>query len=108
MPAGSCRSTGRRDRKSTRLNSSHLGISDAVFCLEKIAAALFHVWTNGLRHGARVLSGGRPGGGDAARRRLQHPPPRRPTDREQSPLLFIAITGTPSNFSFSPPRPPHV
>src|SRR5258705_4843067 len=25
----------RRDRKSTRLNSSHLGISYAVFCLEK-------------------------------------------------------------------------
>src|SRR5882724_12708737 len=28
-------STARRDRKSTRLNSSHLGISYAVFCLKK-------------------------------------------------------------------------
>src|SRR5438045_363094 len=28
-------STGRVDRKSTRLNSSHLGISYAVFCLQK-------------------------------------------------------------------------
>src|SRR5947199_7924139 len=27
--------TGRQDRKSTRLNSSHLGISYAVFCLKK-------------------------------------------------------------------------
>src|ERR1035438_10560750 len=27
--------TSRRDRKSTRLNSSHLGISYAVFCLKK-------------------------------------------------------------------------
>src|SRR5262245_63973649 len=27
--------TGRGDRKSTRLNSSHLGISYAVFCLKK-------------------------------------------------------------------------
>src|SRR5205814_3574236 len=27
--------TVRRDRKSTRLNSSHLGISYAVFCLKK-------------------------------------------------------------------------
>src|SRR5437899_11660712 len=27
--------TGRKDRKSTRLNSSHLGISYAVFCLKK-------------------------------------------------------------------------
>src|SRR5205814_8351591 len=30
---GRCR--GCRDRKSTRLNSSHLGISYAVFCLKK-------------------------------------------------------------------------
>src|SRR5262245_62751506 len=30
---GRCRSC--RDRKSTRLNSSHLGISYAVFCLKK-------------------------------------------------------------------------
>src|SRR5258705_4296091 len=29
------RSTSERDRKSTRLNSSHLGISYAVFCLKK-------------------------------------------------------------------------
>src|SRR5947199_5194781 len=33
----SCSGAGRdaRDRKSTRLNSSHLGISYAVFCLKK-------------------------------------------------------------------------
>src|SRR5256885_12748511 len=30
-----CASTTARDRKSTRLNSSHLVISYAVFCLEK-------------------------------------------------------------------------
>src|SRR6201999_2577689 len=40
MPSGSVctialRSRLRRDRKSTRLNSSHLGISYAVFCLKK-------------------------------------------------------------------------
>src|SRR5947199_7872428 len=29
------RHIGKRDRKSTRLNSSHLGISYAVFCLKK-------------------------------------------------------------------------
>src|SRR5437899_8620319 len=33
----------RRDRKSTRLNSSHLGISYAVFCLKKKKR-----WTGGL------------------------------------------------------------
>src|SRR5258705_6573239 len=39
LDVGGCRpSTGRHlrgDRKSTRLNSSHLGISYAVFCLKK-------------------------------------------------------------------------
>src|SRR5438477_4340208 len=36
-PAAGCRPGGRgcRDRKSTRLNSSHMSISYAVFCLKK-------------------------------------------------------------------------
>src|SRR2546430_15347147 len=34
-PSGLCRSPRRRDRKSTRLNSSHSQISYAVFCLKK-------------------------------------------------------------------------
>src|SRR5882724_12460953 len=33
--ASSCCRPTKRDRKSTRLNSSHLGISYAVFCLKK-------------------------------------------------------------------------
>src|ERR1035441_1989059 len=37
-------SVSRRDRKSTRLNSSHLGISYAVFCLKKKKPA-----TKGMR-----------------------------------------------------------
>src|SRR3712207_7431862 len=32
---GSCGPSGGRDRKSTRLNSSHANISYAVFCLKK-------------------------------------------------------------------------
>src|SRR5271167_5061191 len=32
---GNARRSGRRDRKSTRLNSSHVSISYAVFCLKK-------------------------------------------------------------------------
>src|SRR5947199_10258671 len=38
MASSTCSATPlacRRDRKSTRLNSSHLGISYAVFCLKK-------------------------------------------------------------------------
>src|SRR5438067_8422825 len=34
-PAASDRVTASRDRKSTRLNSSHVSISYAVFCLKK-------------------------------------------------------------------------
>src|SRR5256885_5434196 len=34
-PHSRCRSRRNRDRKSTRLNSSHLVISYAVFCLKK-------------------------------------------------------------------------
>src|SRR5438045_8990454 len=34
-PRSHRRTDERRDRKSTRLNSSHLGISYAVFCLKK-------------------------------------------------------------------------
>src|SRR5215472_3809456 len=39
---GSRRDPG-RDRKSTRLNSSHLGISYAVFCLKKKKNTFLHV-----------------------------------------------------------------
>src|SRR5436853_1506393 len=41
-PTGSSRSSwpACRDRKSTRLNSSHLGISYAVFCLKKTTAVV--------------------------------------------------------------------
>src|SRR5438045_5937013 len=35
LPADLRGDHGREDRKSTRLNSSHLGISYAVFCLKK-------------------------------------------------------------------------
>src|SRR5262245_62404912 len=35
LPAWKSGSVRMRDRKSTRLNSSHLGISYAVFCLKK-------------------------------------------------------------------------
>src|SRR5437899_12315702 len=41
-----------RDRKSTRLNSSHLGISYAVFCLKKKTGP----WTRG-RSGASPCAG---------------------------------------------------
>src|ERR1039458_9732616 len=57
----------RRDRKSTRLNSSHLGISYAVFCLKKkktdrpesprTARATRHVASTRPRRGAAATTG---------------------------------------------------
>src|SRR5258705_8093531 len=40
----------RQDRKSTRLNSSHLGISYAVFCLKKKKKAASNVWISRCRY----------------------------------------------------------
>src|SRR5215203_6931120 len=39
-----CRSRGWRDRKSTRLNSSHANISYAVFCLKKKKKKQKYIW----------------------------------------------------------------
>src|ERR1035438_9106418 len=52
------------DRKSTRLNSSHLGISYAVFCLKKAEQALPGEREAGPRS-QRGSGGGRAGGGHA-------------------------------------------
>src|SRR5207249_5818071 len=52
-----------RDRKSTRLNSSHVSISYAVFCLKKKKKV---VPTYGLPDTVQQLAG----------RRAHHPPPR--------------------------------
>src|SRR5439155_13110117 len=43
------------DRKSTRLNSSHVAISYAVFCLKKKKSAT-DVWTSDLATSVRLLS----------------------------------------------------
>src|SRR5690625_6255821 len=42
-----CAEPGRRDRKSTRLNSSHVAISYAVFCLKKKKIAKEEMKGNG-------------------------------------------------------------
>src|SRR5947199_1783363 len=51
--APSSTSRGSRDRKSTRLNSSHLGISYAVFCLKKKKEA-----DEAHQRGERAIRGG--------------------------------------------------
>src|SRR5262245_64694650 len=45
------RELGLRDRKSTRLNSSHLGISYAVFCLKKKLLQSLGIQVNHLQVG---------------------------------------------------------
>src|SRR5262245_63189328 len=44
--AASGRARSSKDRKSTRLNSSHLGISYAVFCLKKKKKKTNHIKTS--------------------------------------------------------------
>src|ERR1039458_4030655 len=44
------------DRKSTRLNSSHLGISYAVFCLKKKSTQVPHTCRSSLGTGARLTA----------------------------------------------------
>src|ERR1039458_7498160 len=94
------------DRKSTRLNSSHLGISYAVFCLKKnITDALFSpdsatallALSETITHAA-------------------HPPPTPATcapraatalvERLLDLSFFFLKTGKPSRPSPSPPPPP--
>src|SRR5256885_3851819 len=54
----SCRSTSsmRRDRKSTRLNSSHLVISYAVFCLKKKNFCALFFLTTILEYSSKHIS----------------------------------------------------
>src|SRR5947199_7013407 len=47
----------RGDRKSTRLNSSHLGISYAVFCLKKKNRQVTYTTTTSLAYSLREGSG---------------------------------------------------
>src|SRR5471030_1021802 len=77
------------DRKSTRLNSSHLGISYAVFCLKKKEAA------------ARADRGGRHCRDRAAALRggCVHPPPVRPL--RHAFLLFFNDTATTDIYTLS-------
>src|SRR5690242_21140278 len=46
---GSGSGRGRKDRKSTRLNSSHMSISYAVFCLKKKKQFVAHLTNRRLR-----------------------------------------------------------
>src|ERR1035438_8268757 len=94
------------DRKSTRLNSSHLGISYAVFCLKKKKTE--HSSGRGwprrrpLAADGRA-SGGRAGGGPDA------PGPAVPctgeTRRSWSSFFFFKGPGTPGILTLSPPPP---
>src|ERR1039458_10759766 len=54
-------SRSRSDRKSTRLNSSHLGISYAVFCLKKKTRTHRSMSRKGCPNGQRRLSTGATG-----------------------------------------------
>src|SRR5256885_3216262 len=88
------RKEGRKDRKSTRLNSSHLVISYAVFCLKKkknnIDLQLDGPHTRSLR----------PHAGDATR-----PPERGLDGRPPDPGPHLAVPGSVPRHA---PAPTHV
>src|SRR5699024_11500817 len=56
--------SGRRDRKSTRLNSSHVSISYAVFCLKKKKSRAQRParWRGGRQRGSYAMRRTLPGG----------------------------------------------
>src|ERR1039457_481245 len=83
---------GLRDRKSTRLNSSHLVISYAVFCLKKKLAEIdYHFLFPRAR---QLLNLGSNAGARSAHRRLQRC--RAPRGREllRSACVFVFFNDT--------------
>src|ERR1039458_818710 len=94
-----------RDRKSTRLNSSHLGISYAVFCLKKR-----------IKSEEAVLDRGEGRGGVGGVESRASPWPAsievvmverdvRPRFRHASSLLFFKSTGDPQDSPLFPTEP---
>src|ERR1039458_7988040 len=97
--------SSQRDRKSTRLNSSHLGISYAVFCLKKIKVQIESArgyWTG---HFQSVLEG-RVSRSFEGRRPTPSLPPFSPPI-QTSFLLFIFFfeASPPPSFSLFSPTP---
>src|ERR1022692_1417009 len=94
------------DRKSTRLNSSHLVISYAVFCLKKKTPASSA--TPG-RSCSRAPSATAPPSRRAHRPRLGVPHRPRPPPRRHPPgwliFFFFKGSGAPKHLPPSPPRP---
>src|SRR5271154_4209832 len=96
---------GSADRKSTRLNSSHMSISYAVFCLKKdigVAVAVDVARADDLPAGARV-------GAHTAVRVLQHDVSLAISIeiacRLDLPIFFL-IGGHPPEFNLLPPQLP--
>src|ERR1035441_278830 len=86
-----------RDRKSTRLNSSHLGISYAVFCLKKRGHSRYEDDAAGRWPPGHPVGRSRCGGRAPATPASSRPPP------PPSPTLCF---GPP--FSLSSPPPPRL
>src|ERR1039458_4520266 len=97
------------DRKSTRLNSSHLGISYAVFCLKKKIDVVFPVVAPDADCGHARRMRAASGAGEEPR----PPPVSRSTScsrysRTTRLPAFFNSGGNPENLPFSPPESPTV
>src|ERR1022692_3201468 len=94
----------KRDRKSTRLNSSHLVISYAVFCLKKKntdrPASITSSWASFWRLSRLPRVGLRP----SRRRVLRAGAPAGARRISVVFFFFFKGSGHPQNLPFSPPR----
>src|ERR1022692_1687539 len=96
---GRCR--GRPDRKSTRLNSSHLVISYAVFCLKKNVDVTALLPTDDMSHGFDTMADVRP-----VSPALIAADSRAAGKISREAVFFFKCLGHPGDYPFPPTAPP--
>src|ERR1039457_3670219 len=100
-----CRRRARRDRKSTRLNSSHLVISYAVFCLKKKKSLRRLDHSAQALHLAGLLCASPAPLSAAAGEPLRRPFSVTPPPSMASVFFFFLIMGRPPSSPLFPPPP---
>src|SRR6202034_1049431 len=92
-----------RDRKSTRLNSSHSSISYAVFCLKKKGSGRGQRVGHGGGHHTVKQQPARAGHGLLITACVSFPPPPSLSSPGISPFFFFKASGAPRILPSSPP-----
>src|ERR1039458_8926057 len=105
-PVGGATSTRSPDRKSTRLNSSHLGISYAVFCLKKKTHSVATRSSSPSPAAAAPTYHPNPPAATAAAAQRQSNPPEKPAWGGYTLDFFFFDGGGPPKAPPPPPPPP--